>query len=192
MILIGIGANLPSEAYGPPRATCGAALDLLEDMDTGLGMGLGMGITIVKRSPWYRSAPVPISDQPWYVNGVIRVETACDPESLMSHLLTVEARLGRQRSVPNAPRTVDLDILAFGERILTAEQNSPNNLLIPHPRMHERAFVIKPLHDIEPDWIHPDTGISVGQYLANLPSGQQTEPMKDADGHHGTEWMAHA
>ena len=73
MILIGIGANLPSPRHGPPRATCGAALESLEKA----------GLTIAARSRWYKSAPVPVSDQPWFVNAVAQIKTAMPPEDLM-------------------------------------------------------------------------------------------------------------
>jgi len=175
VILLGIGANLPSEAHGPPRATCGAALDQLEKI----------GVSIIKRAPWYRSAPVPMSDQPWYVNGVVRIETASAAQQLMDLLLQAEARLGRQRGERNAPRIVDLDILAYGDQVIDAD-----GLILPHPRMHERAFVITPLSDIEPGWRHPVSGKNASEILAELPPDQQTERMPDAAGRHGTEWLA--
>ena len=180
MILLGVGANLPSDIYGPPRATCGSALAHLHDN----------GTRIIQRAPWYRSAPVPMSDQPWYVNGVVSVETGASPEELMRTLLDVENHLGRQRGARNAARIVDLDILDFNGQTINATFTGGVALQIPHPRMSERAFVTKPLRDIAPNWVHPVSGQGVSQINANLPTGQQTEPMPDADGLFGTEWIA--
>lgn len=176
MILIGIGGNLASETYGPPRATCGAALALLESR----------GTRITARSRWYESAPVPISDQPWYVNAVVACETTLGPSELIQEFLDVEAELGRQRGILNAARTVDLDLVAYDDRVLAGETREMPQ--VPHPRMAERAFVILPMNDIVPDWKHPETGRSLADMIANLPEDQDCRPMTDADGVFGTEW----
>lgn len=177
VIFLGIGANLPSPAFGPPRATCGAALERLD----------GQGIRIERRAPWYRSAPVPVSDQPWYVNGVVGIATNLKPDALMTALLEIERDLGRERGAPNAARTVDLDILAYDDLVIGAAA-APEQLRVPHPRMSERAFVLKPLADIAPDWHHPVDDQPITALLARLPAGQQTEVMADAPGLYGTEW----
>ncbi len=176
MILIGLGANLESETYGPPRATCGAALECL----------INEGITIEARARWNRTQPVPVSDQPWYVNGVVRVATDFAPEALLELLLTVEQRFGRRRGERNAPRTIDLDLLAHGDHVL--ENAGPHAARIPHPRMSERAFVLLPLAEVAGDWFHPVSGAKIADLIANLPADQRAEPMPDADGLHGTEW----
>jgi len=176
MILVGLGANLDSDVYGPPRATCGAALDRLA----------AGGIVIEARARWYRTAPVPISEQPWYVNGVVRVATALGPEALLQRLLDVEAAFGRRRGERNAPRTIDLDLLAHGDHVLDAA--GPHAARIPHPRMTERAFVLLPLAEVAPDWRHPVSGDAVADLITRLPADQTAEPMADADGLHGTEW----
>jgi len=180
LILIGIGANLPSPRHGPPRATCGAALESLSNA----------GLTIAARSRWYKSAPVPVSDQPWFVNAVAQVKTAMAPEALMGLLLNTEEALGRSRTEPNAPRTVDLDLLAYGEATLPPEGGAKGalGLIVPHPRMFERAFVLLPLRDIAPNWHHPVLGFGMDEMIANLPEGQRFEPMMDAGGVFGTEW----
>ena len=103
MILIGLGANLPSPEHGPPQATLAAALEALA----------ARGVETLRRSPWYESAPVPPSGQPWYVNAVAEVESALSPQVLLAALLDVEAGFGRVRSVRNASRTVDLDLLDY-------------------------------------------------------------------------------
>src|SRR5215831_10521029 len=157
-ILIGLGANLPSPEHGPPVATLKAALAALA----------GRGLRIRARSRWWESAPVPISDQPWYVNGVVEIETALAPTALLAVLHEVEAGFGRLRSVPNAPRILDLDLLAYG----TLVREGPEPPLLPHPRMADRAFVLYPLREIEPGWRHPATGVGVDELIARLPADQ--------------------
>ena len=179
MIILGIGANLPHPKIGPPRASCGAALNILEKSD----------IYIDQRSPWYESKPVPISDQPWYVNGVVTVTTSLPPSALMQRLLAIEVDLGRERSVPNAPRTLDLDILAYGDRIIDEAEVSDLQLKIPHPRMHIRSFVIYPLCDISPTWVHPVLQRDAAALRDDLPPDQNIRKMADADGLFGTEWQ---
>lgn len=179
MILIGIGANLPSPGYGEPRATCGAALSALVEAP----------LSIAARSRWFKSAPVPVSDQPWFINGVIHVKTALNPEALMALLLETEEAFGRKRAERNEARVLDLDLLAFGD-IITEENGEAGKggLRLPHPRLYERAFVLLPLLDVAPDWRHPVSGQSVRDAVDALPSGQKTEAIPDAGGAFGTEW----
>ena len=178
MILIGIGANLPSSRHGEPRATCGAALEFLAEA----------GLLIAARSRWYKSAPVPISDQPWFVNAVVQVKTALPPEGLMDLLLQTEEEFGRQRAEVNAPRILDLDLLAFGKIVLSAEEKGAPPMSVPHPRLGDRAFVLLPIRDVDPGWRHPVKDLTVDEMIRDLPKGQQTEPMNDAGGVFGTEW----
>lgn len=159
MILIGLGANLPSVRAGSPRATLRAALAAL---DAG-------GVAVVRRSRWYESAPVPASDQPWFVNAVAALETALAPDALMRRLHEVEGDLGRVRAgARNAPRAADLDLLDYHGRV-AGEEAWPR---LPHPRMHERAFVLRPLAEIAPDWRHPLLGLTAGDLLERVPAGQ--------------------
>lgn len=153
MILIGVGANLPSAA-GSPRQTCEAAL---------LHLGR-LGVVIAARSPWYETAPVPVSDQPWFVNAVARVETRLSPAGLLAALHLTEAAFGRLRTVTNAARTLDLDLLAYRDEVRTG--GAP---LLPHPRLHERAFVLFPLRDLAPAWRHPILGETAENLAARLP-----------------------
>ncbi len=178
MILIGIGGNLSSEKYGPPRATCGAALALLEDH----------GIRVIKRSRWFESAPVPASDQPWYVNGVVAVDCALDPVELIAKILNIEAELGRERGELNAARIVDLDLLAYDSTVLDGDRRE--EATVPHPRMTERAFVLLPMQDVAPSWRHPSTGQGIDELIAQLPKDQTCRPLKDSNGAYGTEWKA--
>jgi len=161
MILIGLGANLPSRV-GPPLATLAAALEALE----------GAGVRIVARSRWYRTAPVPASDQPWFINGVVGVETALVPADLLALLQRIERDFGRHRGVPNAARTLDLDLLDYDGRVETGP-----NLVLPHPRLHERAFVLLPLAEVAPDWVHPVLNRPVRGLVAKLPASQKAEPI---------------
>ena len=178
MILIGLGANLPTEQYGTPRAALGAALDALG----------GEGVTVMRRSPWYESAPVPISDQPWYVNGVAEIESGKTVHQLIATLLGIEARVGRKRGVTNAARVLDLDLLVYGSQIISSVAENGVAATVPHPRMTERAFVMLPLKDICPNWCHPESNLGINQLIEALPEGQDTRKLDDADGFCGTEW----
>jgi len=162
MILIGLGSNLPGAA-GPPRAMLEAAIAVLARE----------GIRPVARSRWYRTDPVPASDQPWFVNGVVRVDTRFGPRALLAMLQRTEAAFGRKRSVRNSPRILDLDLLDFEGRI-TAQPD----LILPHPRLHERAFVLRPLAEVAPDWRHPISGRTAAALLGALPPGQKAEPLR--------------
>jgi 2-amino-4-hydroxy-6-hydroxymethyldihydropteridine diphosphokinase len=157
-ILVALGANLPTERFGPPRAALEAALAELSRR----------GVTVVRRSRWYESAPVPISDQPWFVNGVAEVETELGPEGLLALLHEVEAMFGRARREVNAPRMLDLDLIAYGA-LVRGEEEPP---VLPHPRMASRAFVLLPLAEIRPDWRHPVLGRTAAELAASLPRGQ--------------------
>ena len=157
MILIGIGSNLASREYETPAATAAAAVAQLP----------ALGIEVVARSPWYLSEPVPASDQPWFVNAVARVATRLEPTALLERLLALEARFGRRRGAPNAARTLDLDLLDYDGRLVDTPA-----LVLPHPRLHERRFVLAPLCDLAPDWRHPRIGLTAAALLARLPPGQ--------------------
>jgi len=161
MILIALGANLPSQAGGP-RQTLEATLERLE----------ASGVHVLARSDWYRTAPVPASDQPWFVNGMARVETTLEPSALLALMRRLEQEFGRQRSVRNAARTVDLDIIDYDGRV----ENTPE-LTLPHPRMQDRAFVLLPLAEIAPGWRHPTLGETVESLISALPPGQKVKLM---------------
>lgn len=158
MILIALGSNLTGPGLSGRRATLVRALELLGEE----------GVDLEAISPWYESAPVPASDQPWFVNGVAVVTTGRDAVSLLAALHRVEAALGRRRSVQNAARTVDLDLLAYGDVVRLETSDDPPHL--PHPRLHARRFVLVPLRDVAPSWRHPVTGLTAEAMLGRLES----------------------
>jgi 2-amino-4-hydroxy-6-hydroxymethyldihydropteridine diphosphokinase len=116
-------------------------------------------------SSLYRSAPVGYLDQPDFINAVARLETMLDPRALLDAVLAIEHRHGRERTFPNAPRTLDLDIILYGD--LTVQ--GPG-LTIPHPRMHERAFVLVPLAEIAPGCVVPGRG-ALSDLLKKIDAG---------------------
>ena len=160
MILIGIGGNLDSARFGPPRDTLSAALVALT----------AERIRILTRSGWYRTEPVPQSDQPWFVNAVVSLATELSAKDLLTVLQTTERHFGRIRGEPNGPRILDLDILDYQGEVMNA-----TSLVLPHPRLHERRFVLMPIAEIAPDWRHPISGLTAAQLLARLSSEQQIE-----------------
>jgi 2-amino-4-hydroxy-6-hydroxymethyldihydropteridine diphosphokinase len=161
-IYIGLGANLPHPTYGPPADTLRAALADLASR----------GVEVRGLSPWYRTAPVPVSDQPWYVNAVAEIVTNLPPDALLATLHAVEEVFGRVRSVPNAARRIDLDLLDFRGEIAPG---GPGKATLPHPRIADRAFVLRPLADLAPGWRHPVSGTAVEALVAALPAGQIIE-----------------
>lgn len=160
-ILVGLGANLPG-AHGMPRATLEAALQRLGEE----------GVRPARVSRFWRTRPQPDDGQPWYVNAVAAVETALPPADLLALLLAVEAEFGRVRGARNAPRVLDLDLVAHGRLVLPG----PEGPILPHPRMRGRAFVLRPLAEVVPRWSHPVTGESVAELLEKLPPGQDAVP----------------
>jgi 2-amino-4-hydroxy-6-hydroxymethyldihydropteridine diphosphokinase len=123
-----------------------------------------MPVCVVAQSQWWRSAPVPVSDDPDYINGVIQLDTDISPRELMQILLDIEMEFGRIRTHQNAPRILDLDLIAYDNRIMHKDEF----LILPHPRMHLRAFVLRPLFEIAPDWVHPVTKESIADLIRNL------------------------
>jgi 2-amino-4-hydroxy-6-hydroxymethyldihydropteridine diphosphokinase len=136
---VGLGANL-----GEPGRQVERALRELDAIAR---------TRVVKASSLYRSAPVGYASQPQFVNAVAQVDTGLSAAQLLDELQAIETRHGRSRSFANAPRTLDLDLLLFGDCTIQTPQ-----LAIPHPRMHERAFVLEPLLEIAPGVVIPGRG----------------------------------
>jgi 2-amino-4-hydroxy-6-hydroxymethyldihydropteridine diphosphokinase len=156
MILVAIGANLPGPDGREPLATCRAAAASLDAIP---------GLRLRGLSAWYETTPIPPSGQPNYVNGVAHLVGTMEPAALLATLQAIEAQAGRTRGAPNAARTLDLDIIAIGDLV----RHAPDPIL-PHPRAQERAFVLLPMIDVAPNWIHPQLGKSAASLLADLPS----------------------
>ncbi|NOT38895.1 MAG: 2-amino-4-hydroxy-6-hydroxymethyldihydropteridine diphosphokinase [Alphaproteobacteria bacterium] len=152
MIYIALGANVASPV-GPPAVTLRRALEAMAKH----------GISVIAVSPLYRSQAWPNPADTPFVNAVAEVKTRLLPGQLLKALLAVEKAFGRVRKSRNEPRTLDLDLIDYGGLISDAEQ-----LTLPHPRMLERAFVLRPLADIAPHWRHPDTGESIVRLLGNV------------------------
>jgi 2-amino-4-hydroxy-6-hydroxymethyldihydropteridine diphosphokinase len=157
-LFIGLGANLTPHGYTSPREGCVAAVSALADE----------GVHLSALSNWYESEPVPISDQPWYLNAVAEATTGLDAASTLAALHKIERRFGRVRTKRNAARVLDLDLLDFA-----GTASDASDLALPHPRLHERAFVLLPLGELCPDWVHPVSGIAIQDLIAMIPADQQ-------------------
>lgn len=163
MILIAFGANLPGPDGASPAETCRRAIAAVAALP-------GLRLDAVSR--FYETAPVPVSDQPSYVNGVMRLAGKADPAELLAELLAIEARFGRRRSVANAARSLDLDLIAMGDLVRLPPVPDP---VLPHPRLQERAFVLVPLNDVAPDWRHPLLGRTAAELRESLPPAEVAE-----------------
>jgi 2-amino-4-hydroxy-6-hydroxymethyldihydropteridine diphosphokinase len=161
MIIIGVGANLPGPQGEAPLQTTRWAAAQLDRLP---------GLRLRALSHWYLSDPVPPSGQPPYVNAVAllaAMDTEPDPAAVLSWLHDIEARAGRVRGERNAARTLDLDIIAMGEA--GACIRAAPDPVLPHPRAHLRAFVLRPLLDVAPGWVHPVLQRRASDLLGALP-----------------------
>lgn len=118
---------------------------------------------LVAASSLYETEPVGFREQPWFLNAVVALDTMLAPRGLLQRLLQIERDAGRERTFPNAPRTLDLDLLLYGRLVCEAE-----DLVLPHPRLHERTFVLIPLMEIAPDLVHPRLGLPVAALVEAL------------------------
>ncbi len=143
-VFIALGANIAQPAKQIRRAV--ALICLLPQT------------RLVKTSSFYCTAPVGYADQPDFINAVVELRTSLSAEELLESLLAIESALGRERTIPNGPRTIDLDLILYGEQTIEEKE-----LVVPHPRMHERAFVLIPLTEIAPDVIIPGIGPASAQ-----------------------------
>jgi 2-amino-4-hydroxy-6-hydroxymethyldihydropteridine diphosphokinase len=159
--VIALGSNLVG-AYASSRTLLQAAVALLP----------GAGFEVLRVSQWWRSRAWPNPSEPDYLNGVVIVETALGPRRALEALHDLEAQFGRRRAEPNAPRTLDLDLIAMGAAVI----DEPG-LILPHPRAHERRFVMGPLAEIAPGWSHPILGRTAADLLADATIGVDAAPL---------------
>jgi len=143
---LGLGSNL-----GDRESNLKSAVEMLR---------VSGGILAVRASSFYETEPVGYVDQPGFLNAAAEVETTLSPEELLRLCHDIEDRLGRVRTIRWGPRTIDLDILLYGDRVIDTE-----DLTVPHPLMHEREFVLRPLSEIAPGLPHPRLGKTVGELL---------------------------
>lgn len=163
MIFIGLGSNLPSR-FGTPAETLKLALQKFKTLN----------LRVVQTSSIWRTAPVPVSDQPWYKNAVACIETDLNPKDLLKALKTLERDFGRREGDRNAARVLDLDILDYKGLI-----SQSDHLILPHPRLHERGFVLYPLQEIAPYWVHPTLKLSIDYLIGQLSVDQTVEISAD-------------
>ena len=158
MIYIGIGSNLNGKNNETPLQNCKKAV-----------VELKKEVNICKISSWYKSEPIPVSNQPWFINGVIEISTDKSSLDLLEFILSIEKVFGRVREKKNEARILDLDIIDYKKKILYKK----NKLIIPHPRMHERSFVLQPLSELNPKWMHPIKKKGIKELIRNLNDKQK-------------------
>lgn len=137
--------------------------DRYANIDTALNMIKSSGFNIIKNSKLYKTDPYGFTDQPEFVNGAAEIETDMDCRSVLYKLLDIESKMGRVRKFKWGPRVIDLDIIFFNNQIINEK-----DLVVPHPDMQNRFFVLKPLYEIAPDFIHPVLNISISEMLKSL------------------------
>ncbi len=164
-VIVALGCN----DKGPWR-------DCTEALEAALARFRAEGVDVVMRSSWWRSSAWPDADDPPFLNGVVIVRTAHDPHALMAALGRIEEAFGRRRVTPNAPRTLDLDLIAYGRLI-----GDLDGLILPHPRAAERKFVMGPLAEIAPAWAHPGGG-SAASLASAAPVGLDARPTQAEGG----------
>ncbi|MDC0457406.1 2-amino-4-hydroxy-6-hydroxymethyldihydropteridine diphosphokinase [Alphaproteobacteria bacterium] len=152
-IIIGIGGNLHSSNGLHPIEIGRQAIKAIT----------AMSINVEKQSNWYRSDPIPKSDQPKFFNSVIIAKTSLNELDVLKSLHKIEDNLGRHRKNRNEARVIDLDLIDYSSKILESE-----NIKIPHPRAHLRRFVMEPLFEIEKNWVHPILKLNITDILSQL------------------------
>lgn len=153
-VSLGLGSNA-----GDKRGYLRRALGLLES-----------DCRVLAASSFYSTEPVGYLEQDWFLNCAARVETERSPHELLELIRGIENQLGRVRTIANGPRTIDIDILLFDNLVIDS-----GGLTIPHPRMHERGFVLRPLAEIAAEVVHPVLGVTIGELLGKLPARHRVE-----------------
>ena len=158
MIYIGIGSNLSGLNNETPVQNCQMAIHSIQKE-----------VEITKISSFYESQPIPLSNQPWYVNGIAEIITDKSPIELLNFLIKIEKFLGRIRKKKNDSRIIDLDIVDYKNQLISYRKK----LIIPHPRMHKRAFVLLPLQELNPQWEHPKYKIKISKLIKEINTKQK-------------------
>jgi 2-amino-4-hydroxy-6-hydroxymethyldihydropteridine diphosphokinase len=159
-VVVALGANL-ADGYASCEALLEAALEALA----------GEGVRVLRRSRWWRSAAWPNKADPEFRNGVALVATQLSAQALLKTLHKTEAAFGRRSGPRNAPRTLDLDLIAYGRMAVGGP-----GLILPHPQAHERLFVLGPLAEIAPAWVHPTLGRTAEELAAAATVGRDATP----------------
>lgn len=146
---IGIGSNM-----NDPYARCLEAIEYVKSIK---------GCVILRKSSFFKTEPVGLLDQEWFINAVIEIRTPLLVRELMQELQTIENLMGRQKAVKWGPRIIDLDILLYGQEVI-----EDDDLMVPHPQLHKRRFVLEPLNEIAPYVIHPAFGVSIAGLRTRL------------------------
>lgn len=177
LIIVALGANQPSRV-GNPQQTLDFALKLIAQK----------AVIVARVSSWWRTPAVPAESGPDFVNGVAVIKCNFTQSELMTALHNVENQIGRVRDQRWGPRVCDIDLIAWDDVIAPGlpelsrlmalganaiDEPAPSDLILPHPRMHERAFVLAPMAEVAPDWRHPVLGLTTEEMLAKLPSGDR-------------------
>jgi 2-amino-4-hydroxy-6-hydroxymethyldihydropteridine diphosphokinase len=158
---IGIGSNIGDKVY-----QCEQAISEILKVDRH---------KLLAKSSLFKTKPIGYADQDWFVNGVIKIETALEPFDLLRVLKGIEIQLGRRETFRWGPRTIDLDILMFDDNEIKTEE-----LQIPHPLLHERKFVLVPLAEIDRNLIHPVLKKTVGELLEDMKEDQGVEKLQNS------------
>ncbi len=156
MVIIALGANLPSQA-GVPMLTMRAALETFTNQC----------VQVERVSAFYRTLAWPNPMEPEFINAVVSARTQLNPAALLAVLQEIEKKFGRMREKKNAPRTLDLDIVDYEGRV------EPGPPALPHPGVEARAFVLVPLQDVAPHWRHPVSKRTVSELIEALPRGEE-------------------
>ena len=152
MILVAIGSNLNSKSFGSPQQNCQVAIEMLSKY-----------FEVIQSSSFYKTEPIPISEQPWFVNCIVNIKSKISPLKVLDTLLEIESQFGRKRNRKNEARVIDLDLIAYNSLIVKSCE-----LTLPHPRMHLRKFVMQPICDINKNWVHPVSKKKASEILKEL------------------------
>ncbi len=152
-IIIGIGGNIKSEAGAHPIKVATKAISYFKDYS----------IDVTRQSSWYETEPIPKSDQPNFFNCIVLAYTNLNELDVLKSLHEIEHKLGRKRIKVNEARIIDLDLIDYSNKILINKE-----IVIPHPRAHQRRFVMEPLAELDKNWVHPILKININKILKNL------------------------